>query len=253
MVLIRHLGYGARVRGDILEDFIASPLNRTKDALPNLMVLVGWEYGTGVSTAPASAERYMTAFVEELWRRNLGTAYHATPAQMANDMLERLLLESDGGEENAAGEDGAERHANKPQKEREFEEYAKFKFGKLSKAKQAEAAKIWTSKGPEIEVRRLCIQRWLHLTSIDYSLTDSIVTLNITYIRTLQGLLPENHGFKSCKLLKYSDHAARLDKIVAEELGKIKTANEYVAALYNQRPLGAGFSGKMKVCCRLCC
>ena len=39
------------------------------------MVVVGWEYGTGVSTAPATSERYITAFTEELWRRNLSTAY----------------------------------------------------------------------------------------------------------------------------------------------------------------------------------
>lgn len=196
-----------------MADFLASPLDRVKEALPNLMVVVGWEYGTGVSTSPATSERYVTAFVEELWRRSLATTYHNTPSQMFADTLEKLLMEpSEDGQVAGEAVESNDGRSNKPQKEREFEEYAKFKFGKLSKAKQAEAAKMWSNKGPEVE-----------------------------------GVVPPTQGYVPCKLVSYAAHAERLDKIVEEELNKLKALNEYVAILYKQRPLGVGFCNKTKV------
>lgn len=142
--------------------------------------------------------------MEELWRRNLGQAYHGAPPQLvrrstdcfdrdrsrqrerhrhrcrhaglglfnapqASENLERLLVEPIDldGDAPAAADDADDRHANRAPKEREFEEFAKYKFGKLSKAKQAEAERRWASKGPEVE-----------------------------------GLLPETYGFKEVKLVK---------------------------------------------------
>jgi len=87
-----------------------------------------------------------------------------------------------------------------------------FKLNRLSKARMEEAARRWGTKGPDVE-----------------------------------DLLPADPGiYQPRKLVCYEVHAARLDKLVDKALQQIKSANEYVNAMYDGAPQGGKFSGKMR-------
>merc|ERR1719428_1578970 len=83
--------FTGEVRGDLLEEFLASPAGRTKERLPSLAVLVGWAAATGSERT----RRFLMAFVEELWRRNFTALYKGQPRDPIVEVLERLLYGPD--------------------------------------------------------------------------------------------------------------------------------------------------------------
>lgn len=209
-------GYTGAVRGDLLEDFLSSPAGRTKERLPSLAVLVGWAAVAG----PALCPRFHIAFVEELWRRNLTALYKGQPHEPIMEALERLLYgPASDGEEMAAANEGNVVAQNKASKDKEFAFWARYCWGDLS-MKEANA------------VRKKFLKKKESGSQVDGP--------------EVEGLISANTEYKPRKLLKYEDAAGFFDATVMTELQKIHRANSFVAALYENRPLGKGFSPREK-------
>ena len=96
-----------RPRGDVVTDFVESPAGRSKEALQSLHVLVGWKHGTGVNEG-SEGERFFTALVEEMWRRNFGALYKGQPTEVVMEVMEQLLYGPGAGEGVAAGDGSGE-------------------------------------------------------------------------------------------------------------------------------------------------
>lgn len=206
-------GYTGVVRGDILEDFLASPAGRTKERLPSLSVLVGWAH-TGEMI---SSHRFRFAFVEELWRRNFAVLQKGQPREQFMEVLERLLygpgaaVSFSGG--SATEEGGVTR--NKASKDKEFALWARYRWGNLSQTESDAVRKRFSKRmksggevdGPEIE-----------------------------------GLLPADAEYFSRQPLAYDDAADFFDAEIAQLLKAIHRANVFTASLYENYPLGEGFT-----------
>lgn len=80
--------YTGTQRGDLVEEFTASPAGRSKDRLPSLSVVVGWAHAKSLTVhADTDCQCAVSvdygipplplamAFAEELWRRTLGFVY----------------------------------------------------------------------------------------------------------------------------------------------------------------------------------
>ena len=132
-------------RNDILADFLASPKWRTKEMIPNLMVLVGWYF---TENNVINEKQYYLAFVEELWRRNFTKYYTGQPREIVLEVLEKLILipvDMD------SPSDGEVLTHNKPSKDKEFAMWAQYKFNQLSQNKMKAVREKWGSSGPAIE------------------------------------------------------------------------------------------------------
>lgn len=200
-------GYSGAVRGDLLEEFLATPAGRTKERLPSLGVIVGWAAALRAEPSP----RFHCAFVEELWRRNFTILHKGQPREPIAETLERLLygpaLRGDG---EAAGVDDEGDDAltrNSSSKDREFARWAQYLRGDLSKKQQEEVRKAYGTGGPDVE-----------------------------------GLISAGSEYAPRVPMRYDDAAEFFDAIVESELLKIRQANRFVAALFDGRPFGEGFT-----------
>eukprot|EP01104_Vermistella_antarctica_P014791 TRINITY_DN4715_c0_g3_i1.p1 TRINITY_DN4715_c0_g3~~TRINITY_DN4715_c0_g3_i1.p1 ORF type:complete len:1115 (+),score=263.30 TRINITY_DN4715_c0_g3_i1:437-3781(+) len=163
-------------RGDILEDFLAGPGGRIQDALPNLMIIIGWEHviktACGTTTATTNTttndndtatqhRRFLMAFTEEFWRRAIARVFrHHTSGESVErtEMLATLILEPEVASVNTSTpatdveETEAERvHCNKPLKEKQFGVWAKYKFKELSKKQMENVRRSCPVAGPKVE------------------------------------------------------------------------------------------------------
>eukprot|EP01048_Picozoa_sp_COSAG05_P004760 COSAG05_NODE_268_length_12518_cov_6.452774_5_plen_965_part_00 len=138
--------YTGCARGDLVEEFIASPAGRTKEKTPSLFVIVGWAHVTG---AAVDCSRFRMAFTEELCRRTLGYRYKGQ-AELAAELLEQLVYGP------AAPPNAIEREAsealsgsdNSAAAEARFAEYAAYKLGQLGKKRAAVLRKRYQKMGP---------------------------------------------------------------------------------------------------------
>jgi len=200
-------GYTGVVRGDILQDFLASPAGRTKERIPCLDMLIGW---AAVVVAELSQHFYMV-FVEELWRRSFTAMYKGQSREPIKETLEWLLY-GPGGEEssNSTGRDSTHVR-NSASKDKEFALWAQYKRGDLSKKRAEEVQRKYGERGPQVE-----------------------------------GLLSPDSEFIPRKVLRYEDAEDFFNKIMDEELARIHKYTTFAAQLYQGRPHGEGFTGSQK-------
>lgn len=137
-------GYTGAERGDLLDDFLASPAGRSKERLPALNVVSGWAAARGAEPTP----RFHTAFTEELWRRNFTALYKGQPREPIIEVLERLLYGPEQGQEDGAGDDTEDGSQNSEDKA--FAQWGRLKLGSLSKKAADEVRRIYR-RGPAIE------------------------------------------------------------------------------------------------------
>lgn len=199
--------YTGAVRGDLLDDFLASPAGRTKERLPSLGVLIGWS--AAVHAEPT--QHFHMAFVEELWRRNFTTAYKGQSREPIKETLERLLYGPDGdaSEEGGGDQPGAVR--NTASKDKEFALWASYKRGDLSKKQADEVKRKYGARGPDVE-----------------------------------GLLSLDAEFAPRNPLRYEDASEYFDMVIDTELARIHRYNAFCSARYDGRPMGKGFTGREK-------
>jgi Mg-chelatase subunit ChlD/2'-5' RNA ligase len=202
-------GYTGAARGDLMEDFVASPMGRSKERLPSLAVLVGW-----ATAAEANLTlRFHVAFVEELWRRNFTALYKGQPHQPIAEALEKLLYGPDdgGGEGTEDATHPALVGRNRASKDKEFALWALFLRGDLAKKQAEDTRKKYAGKGPEIE-----------------------------------DLLNSATEFNPRTPLQYDDAPDFFDAVMEAELTKIRRANSSFAALFEGRPFGEGFDASTR-------
>jgi hypothetical protein len=200
--------YTGAVRGDLLEDFLASPAGRTKERLPSLAVLIGWSAAVGAQPSP----HFHMAFVEELWRRNFTAIFKGQPREPIMETLECLLYGP--GEEDIAADSVSDNGGarNSASKDREFALWGRYKRGDLTKKEAEEVKRKYKNlAGPEVE-----------------------------------GLLSLDAEFAPRMPLAYEDAEEYFDALVDTELAKIHRHNSFVSALYGGRPFGQGFTGREK-------
>jgi len=125
------------VQADLVEEFHRSGFARSKQVIQNLMVIVGWNYCT--KFRENNLETFDIAFVEELWRRNLGYYFHGQPRDQINVWLEELLFAPLTDNAEVAGE--TLRKKDLKTSDKEFANFAKGTLGVLSKAKTEEVLK----------------------------------------------------------------------------------------------------------------
>ena len=137
--------YCNTVRNDLLADFLASPKWRTKEMIPNIMVIVGWHF---TESNEINEKRYYLAFVEELWRRNFTKYYSGQAREIVLEVLEKLILIPT--DLNQLTDEEAITH-NKPSKDKEFAMWAQYRFNQLSHNKMKAVHSKWGSSGPTFE------------------------------------------------------------------------------------------------------
>merc|ERR1719502_1644985 len=131
--------------GDLLADFLRGPAGRTKELVPNLLVVIGWRIAKQLATSSDGSDsgdgkarvlqtealatekekqeqeqeaRFRIALVEEIWRRNFCRYYKQHPAEAVNELLEKLLYgPEDGAEPEPETETEAEAEAAKGNQE----------------------------------------------------------------------------------------------------------------------------------------
>lgn len=220
--------YGGFVRGDLLEEFVSAPKFRTKENLSSLLNIVGWNACT--SFRDSCKLKFDFAFVEEVWRRNFTSLFKGQSRNQIDDWLENLLFIEDYEKEQAKSDTNAESDTQTQTSEEDtptsdddnipisgntfknenklFSEYAKAKFGQLSK-----------KKGPEV------------LKKYPNGPSSSGVTETTYSPRCLS---------------KYDDHSEKIDILVSKILESIRSKNEFLMHVFDKCVSGEGFSGKAK-------
>jgi len=203
-------GYGGQVRACLSEAFLAGPHGRTKQALPNLAVLLGWRHACGHE----DDARFKTAFVEELWRRNLTQMYKGQPRDAIQDALKDLLYGR--ADDRAPLQPVSLARANSPdfapkprgEKAKQFAQWGKLVTDRLSQKQAAQLRKQFP-RGPEVEP-----------------------------------CAAETRAVRRIKA--YEEDAAFFDEVVAAQLAQLEAKNRFCAPLLGGAPLGEGFDGATK-------
>jgi len=86
---LREGRFSGRIRGNLLEEFVNDPLNRTKDSI-NLSVLLGLNHCQNIRDKNINAFDF--AFVEESWRRSFSEMFKGQPKNLLDEWMEKLLF-----------------------------------------------------------------------------------------------------------------------------------------------------------------
>eukprot|EP01047_Picozoa_sp_COSAG01_P052833 COSAG01_NODE_5596_length_4157_cov_253.600296_1_plen_926_part_00 len=203
--------YTGMVRGDLLEEFIASPAGRTKERMPSLTVVVGWAHASGRVVDDA----FRLAFAEELCRRTLGFCYKGQ-AELAAETLEKLVYGPDEAASvcTSAGDRAKQAmDGNDAAKEQQFIEFADYKLGSLGKSKATALRHRYRKNGPP----------------------------------SAEGLMDTTQGFVARPIAAYDEHScAFMDGIVNAELAKVAQHSGPVGAMFGGVATCAAMSGETK-------
>jgi 2'-5' RNA ligase len=206
-------GYTGVARGDILEDFLASPAGRTKDKLPTLAILVGWAHTLNM----IPSHRFRIAFVEELWRRNFTVLQKGQPREPFIEVLERLLYGPGAAvsvsSEKPVREVGVAKI--KSFKDKEFALWARYRWGDLNKRDSENIRKRFP--------KRIGIAGEVEGPEID-------------------NLLCADAEYSERRALRYDEAPDFFDAEMAQLLKSISYANKFTAPLYEDCSLGKGFT-----------
>ncbi len=204
--------YTGEERGDILEDFVSSPAGRSKERVPSLSVIIGWLAAShGVDTPSLE---FTMAFTEELWRRTLGWVYKGSQ-DVVVELLESLVYGPTNNEASLDSEMGTNACIlkNDPAKEKEFAEYAHYRWGSLGKKRSATLRKRYSTTGvPQAE---------------GLARDDTVASA----------------ASVSSTVVAYSDHAEFLDTVVDKQIAKVAKHCGSIAKLWGGLLLGTGFDG----------
>lgn len=207
--------YTGEERGDILADFIAAPAGRSKERVPSLSVIIGWLAAShGLDMPPLE---FTMAFTEELWRRTLGWVYKGSH-DVAAELLESLVYGPSHREAISGGATGTNVciMENDPAKEKEFAEYAHYRWGSLGKKKSAALRKRFSSGVPQAE--------------------------GLATSEAVPSAVP-SAGSVSGNVAAYSDHAEFFDAIFDKQIAKVAEHCGSIAKMWGGVLLGTGFDG----------
>ena len=214
-MLMKYLGegrYSGRIRGDLVEEFLEDPKNRTKESLNHLLVIVGWNHCKCIREL--NTLKFDMAFVEEVWRRCFTAMFKGQPRNQAEEWLEQLLYftpdETTDTNDDTNNESNSDATSGNTMKNEDklFVQFCKAKLDQVSKAKAKEILTKYP-KGPSVDVGN-----------------------EATYCER--------------NIVNYEDNAEGLDKLVDSILSRIASKNEFLKNLYDGAVTGCNIPGKVK-------
>jgi len=198
--------YSGRVRGDLLEEFVEAPINRTKESMNSLLVMLGWNECTKLRDR--DTERFDFAFVEEVWRRAFTAMFKGQPRNQIDEWLESLLFLTSDNIEVSGGDDTLSGNSMKAENKL-FSEWGKAKLGLLSKKKTDELLKKYPNGPPSAGCG-------------------------------------EGTTYTPRTLVDYESNQEAIDALVEKILANISSRNNFLSKVLDGRVTGTGFSGKAK-------